>query len=181
MKRGRRDDARLRRRPTRHPVMAMFFVGLFVATSSVSAQDVDYDPSILNACLAAKPASQHGGCIGLASDACSQTPAGSSTVGLGYCYTSEWEQWDARLNAAYQVLLEQQAELAEDNAAFNPNIPDAVEQMRQMQRNWIAFRDAACAWEAIQWSGGTGQGPASAACMMRLTAQQALFLEARQW
>ena len=110
---------------------------------AVMAQDAHYDPSILDQCLASKPATQHQNCIGIAADACTQTPAGGSTIGLGYCYTSEFEQWDLRLNAAYQILLEQQAELAADNAAFNDLIPDAVDVMRDMQRNWIAFRDAA--------------------------------------
>lgn len=142
------------------------------------AQDADYDPAILPNCMdnADRPADRTS-CIGRASDACLMTEAGMSTLGVGYCYTSEWEQWDARLNAAYQKLLVQQVEVAADNAAFNDTIPDAVDTLRQMQRNWIAYRDVACEWEYIQWGGGTGGGPASAACMLRLTAQQAIFLE----
>jgi uncharacterized protein YecT (DUF1311 family) len=48
-----------------------------------------------------------------------------------------------------------------------------------MQRAWIGYRDAACAYEESQWGGGTGGGPASVDCAMRLTARQALALEAR--
>lgn len=140
----------------------------------------DYDPAILSTCISdATGDTERHACIGIAARACLNTEAGSSTVGVGYCYSSEWEQWDARLNAAYQRLLETQAEVARDNAAFNDQIPDAVELMRDMQRDWIAFRDHACSWEAVQWGGGTGAGPASAACMMTLTAQQTLFLEDR--
>ena len=46
-----------------------------------------------------------------------------------------------------------------------------------MQRAWIEYRDATCAYEAAQWGGGTGAGPAFAGCLMRLTAEQALYLE----
>ena len=48
-----------------------------------------------------------------------------------------------------------------------------------MQRAWIAYRDAACAYEASQWGGGTGAGPAATGCMMTLTGRQALALEER--
>lgn len=156
-----------------------FIILTVVGVVPATAQDgPDYDGQVLQTCLErASGKSQRGACIGVAADACAMTEAGQSTIGLGYCFSSEWEDWDQRLNAAYQALLIQQAEVADDNAAFNPNIPNAVDTMREMQRHWIAFRDAACTWEAVQWGGGTGQGPASAECMMRLTAQQTLLLE----
>ena len=47
-----------------------------------------------------------------------------------------------------------------------------------MRRAWIAFRDAACNYEATRWGGGTGAGPAAADCVMKLTARQALHLRA---
>ena len=151
---------------------------LALVATSAGAQDLDYDPMILINCMEnAESEADRTYCIGQAADACTMTEAGSSTVGLGYCYSEEWRQWDTRLNAAYQRLLITQAELAADNAAFNENIPNAVEVMREMQRAWIAYRDTACEWEYIQWGGGTGGGPASASCMLRLTALQALFLE----
>ncbi|MBU2993827.1 lysozyme inhibitor LprI family protein [Octadecabacter sp. 1_MG-2023] len=151
----------------------------------VAAQDLnddydDYDVAILDLCLEnAETRADRESCIGRASNDCMTTEAGQSTLGQGYCMSQEWQQWDQRLNTVYQRLLVQQVELAEDNAAFNPQIPDAVELLRDMQRKWVAFRDAACDWEYVQWGGGTGAGPASAECMMRLTAHQTLFLEGR--
>ena len=151
---------------------------LCLMAAPLAAQDIDYDPTILSLCLEnAENRTDRASCIGRGAAACTRTDAGQFTVGLGYCYSSEWEDWDARLNAAYQQLIVQQRELADDTAAYNPNIPNALEVMRDMQRAWITYRDQACTWEAVQWSGGTGAGPASAACMMRLTAQQTLFLE----
>ena len=46
-----------------------------------------------------------------------------------------------------------------------------------MQRAWIGWRDATCDYERAQWGGGTGGGPATVACLMRLTGEQALYLE----
>ncbi|KAG1667708.1 hypothetical protein GQR58_018335 [Nymphon striatum] len=147
-------------------------------SSSAMAQDFDYDPAVLAMCLEnAETSADRTYCIGQGAQTCAETEAGQSTPGLAYCYGSEWEDWDARLNAVYQDLLVQQAELAIDNAAFNPNIPDAVDTLRAMQRSWITYRDDACLWDVVQWSGGTGGGPSSAACMMRLTALQTLLLE----
>lgn len=145
----------------------------------VQAQDYpeDYDPTILPACLAEQPRQRQMMCIFAASDACMRTEAGMSTLGVGTCFGAEWQQWDRRLNVAYQALLIQQADVAEDNAAFNENIPNALDLLRKMQREWIVYRDTTCEWEYVQWGGGTGGGPASAACMLRLTALQTLFLE----
>jgi uncharacterized protein YecT (DUF1311 family) len=57
--------------------------------------------------------------------------------------------------------------------------PSTSAALRDMQRTWIAYRDAACAYERSQWGGGTGGGPATADCLMRMTAAQALALEQR--
>lgn len=142
----------------------------------VAAQD--FDPTITSLCLEnAETLVDRRSCIGRAAAACIEGDAGQSTVGLGYCYSAEWEVWDARLNDVYQRLLIQQQEVAEDNAAYNPLIPDAIQSLRDMQRAWIIYRDAACTWEVVQWGGGTGGGPASANCMLTLTAQQTLFLQ----
>jgi uncharacterized protein YecT (DUF1311 family) len=56
--------------------------------------------------------------------------------------------------------------------------PPAVA-LREMQRAWIAWRDAACDYEVSQWGGGTGGGPAWSQCAMQMTGEQALALEER--
>ena len=147
---------------------------------SASAQDLDYDPRVLDGCLDGYAgAVDKSICIGMGAAHCIQTEAGSSTVGLGYCFSEEFEQWDARLNRVYQALLVDQVQRDNDIRDFNENLAVAEERLRQMQRAWITYRDAACDWEYAQWGGGTGAGPASAQCMMELTARQTLFLEAR--
>jgi uncharacterized protein YecT (DUF1311 family) len=98
---------------------------------------------------------------------------------MSFCYDKELAFWDARLNAAYGALMEIEkagdAELKELGSAA----PSTSAALREMQRAWIGYRDAACAYELSQWGGGTGGGPATADCLMRLTAAQALTLEER--
>lgn len=139
-----------------------------------------YDPAILAGCLAARgPGMDREACIGLGAEACQGTPGGWSTVGMSNCLNEELQDWDRRLNATYQRLLDEQAAMDADNRTYAPHLPSGVETLRATQRAWMPFRDAACAWEAAQWGGGTGAGPARLACLMGLTARQALFLEAR--
>jgi uncharacterized protein YecT (DUF1311 family) len=150
------------------------------APGPAAAQEIPFSTEATESCLAAaadRPARDV--CVGLSADACIDTPDGYTTVGMGFCYGEEHGFWDARLNAAYGALMDVEeaadAELKELGAAA----PSASAALRDMQRTWIAYRDAACAYERSQWGGGTGGGPATAACMMRLTAAQALTLEER--
>ena len=46
-----------------------------------------------------------------------------------------------------------------------------------MQRAWIRFRDAKCAYARSHWGGGTGAGPAGVECLMRETAEQTWYIE----
>ena len=48
--------------------------------------------------------------------------------------------------------------------------------LRDMQRAWMAYRDATCGYEGFQWYGGTGATGAYLGCNLRLTGQQVLFL-----
>ena len=59
------------------------------------------------------------------------------------------------------------------------DVPPVAEALRAMQRAWIAYRDASCDYERAQWAGGTGGGPATAACLMRHTGVKALELEGK--
>ena len=63
--------------------------------------------------------------------------------------------------------------------AVGAHVPSKAAALRDMQRAWIGWRDAACAYERAQWGGGSGSGPATLECRMQLTGQQALALEAR--
>lgn len=149
------------------------------------AQETPFTPQATEACLAA--ATEEGvkaACLGLSANACmAAQPGGPSTAGDGACYAAETAYWDRRLNADYAELLKlEEAQAAEDAAAPEPQpAPQAspVEALRTMERAWIAYRDAACAYEYSTWGGGTGGGPAQELCLLILTGRQALDLELR--
>jgi uncharacterized protein YecT (DUF1311 family) len=147
-------------------------VALILCASPLAAQDLVFSPGQTQSCL------RSGGgedCIGIAADACMQnTLGGYSTVGMGGCLAREWNYWDDLLNANYQRALRRAEQSDRENAGYGPSQKDAL---RTMQRAWIPFRDGMCDFERSQWGGGTGQGPAGAECLMRVTAKQALYLE----
>ncbi len=148
---------------------------LLLMAQPVLAQDFSYDPAVLTACLSAQK-DQPDSCIGKASGLCMEGEGGSSTVGMVSCLGAEADQWDEHLNAAYETVLAESertdAEMKQLGSAADPEVPA----LHEMQRSWIAFRDAACSYEASRWGGGSGAGPAATGCVMQLTARQALRL-----
>lgn len=150
---------------------------LLVWGSAASAQDADglyYDFSPTAVCLAeSETSAERSECIGRASEACIDA-TGYATPVLSGCAFRELESWDAHLNAIYQAA---RAQAREFDMGAGAGAPSLAVGLRDMQRAWIEYRDATCGYEAAQWGGGTGAGPAFAGCLMRLTAEQALYLE----
>ncbi|MDU8945856.1 lysozyme inhibitor LprI family protein [Rhodophyticola sp. MJ-SS7] len=156
--------------------IALFLAAFAFMAIPANAQDLTFSQEPTLACLDAGGSEE---CIGRAADVCIDTPDGYTTVGMGFCFDAERQVWDARLNAAYQALLVREAAAEEEMRRIGATVPPTVAPLREMQRAWIPFRDAACHYERAQWGGGTGQGPATAACLMQETGRQALRLEAR--
>ena len=165
-----------------HPVLPAGLLALALAAPvPLHAQSKDDDPlrfdgALTQACL------DGGGwrdCIGVAANACMEaTPGGGSTVGMTGCVAREADWWDARLNAEYQALMTRER-AADDEWQPIPGLlprPSGAETLRTAQRAWIAWRDATCAYEELQWWGGTGASGAAEGCRMRLTAEQVLTL-----
>ena len=154
-------------------------VGL-VPVRRAYGQTPAFDARLTQACL------DQGGwrdCIGIAAQACmNKTPGGLSTAGMVICNGAEADWWDARLNVEYRALMER---LRAEDAAWQP-VPDmpprpsGAEGLRAVQRAWIAYRDATCAFEQARWWGGTGASVAGAGCRLRLTAEQVLALVSYQ-
>ena len=143
-------------------------------------QEVPFTPAATESCLAAAadlPGRR--ACIGEAADRCVDTPDGQTTVGMGFCYGAERDWWDARLNAAYGALMEMETGVEAELKEMGSAAPSPAAALREMERAWIAWRDAACEYEVSQWGGGTGGGPAWSQCTMEMTGEQALALEAR--
>ncbi len=153
---------------------------LFLTAGSVAAQDIPFSTGATEACLsAAVDTAGRQVCIGKSAEACIDTPDGYTTVGMGFCYGAERNWWDARLNAAYGGLMEMEKAAEAELKSYGSAAPSPAAALRDMQRAWIAWRDAACAYEVSQWGGGTGGGPAWSQCTMQMTAEQALTLEDR--
>ncbi len=160
----------------------MKWVLVWVATAGLAAaQDLAFDPGATADCLdqadwTEGPPYQ---CVGEAANRCMSSGDGSTTLGMGFCMDAEWQWWDARLNRVYGELMSQNKEMDASNAGTGANIPSLAANLRDMQRAWIPFRDAACNYEMAQWGGGTGGGPALVGCLMMETGRQTLSMEAR--
>jgi len=153
-------------------------VALFWAVPA-QAQDLKFDIGATTRCLAgADGPDQKRACIGKAAEACmTDTPGGSSTYGMGGCLSAEAAWWDGELNTAYKALMKQEKTNDVNNGAGANGPLSAAKALRDAQRAWIAYRDATCAYEYAQWGGGTGGGPASVGCVMRMTGEQTLYLQ----
>ena len=142
-----------------------------------TAQELNFDIAETLRCLEAVHATENPDeqqCFGTSALQCMEaTPGGFSTVGMVGCYAAELDWWDGQLNIAYQELMTHSREMDGLNGA---SAPSQAEALRDMQRAWITFRDAKCAYVRSQWGGGTGGGPADISCQMYETAQQARFL-----
>jgi len=146
-----------------------------LASEAVAQDDVVFHRELVQQCF--DKARAYGGsdsCIGSAADLCmEQNEGGYSTYGMSYCISLESEWWDEMLNFEYSRVLSEAAFL---DGELSEDLPSVAEALREMQRAWITYRDATCAFEAAQWGGGTGAGPAYNGCVMRLTAAQAITL-----
>ena len=166
--------------PARMPLFAAALALAATLAAPAPAQELAFDPGRITACLdGATTRAAREACIGIAAESCmAETPGGSSTVGMGACLQRELAWWDARLNANYRRAMAE----ARD---FDAGMTDAerggarpvARALRAMQRAWIPFRDATCAYERSFWTTGTGAGPAELSCLLRMTARQALYLE----
>ncbi|WP_265499443.1 lysozyme inhibitor LprI family protein [Paracoccus beibuensis] len=121
-----------------------------------------FDPAPVSDCLAAEGGRD---CIGLAARACMEGEGSQTTLGMNQCYADERDLWDGRLNDAF-------------GSAMQTLPPVRAEALREMQRAWIGYRDAACAYDAARYDGGSLAGTVRLQCQMQLTAEQALRLQA---
>jgi uncharacterized protein YecT (DUF1311 family) len=154
--------------------MRILILPIALIATPLSAQELSFAPEATETCLYN---TAHGDdksqCIGLAANQCMSSTDGQTTIGMGFCLDAELSYWDGILNSGYQQL---RAALQSSDAELPETLAIQADQLRDMQRAWIAFRDARCSFEAAQWQGGTGASPAYLACMMTATGEQALYL-----
>ncbi len=150
-------------RPT---LCAAFAFALFCTAPPALAAGQD-DAAAIRACVAKYPddidqAEQK--CIfAIVADPCTMTPTTQTAAAAAECYDRERKIWDALLNENFRALRD---DLDEGQKA----------KLRDMQRAWIASRDATCGfyYDKIRGSMATSM---TAACLARETARRALLLK----
>ena len=87
----------------------------------------------------------------------------SSTLAMGECLKAETQVQDQRLNRVYKQLL--------------GKLPaDQQKSLRDVQRKWLAYRDANCQFHRTA-SGGTMAQLEGGTCLMDMTRERAAELE----
>lgn len=101
-------------------------------------------------------------CIGMISEPCLKGRKPDTNAAIDTCIVRERSIWDNILNETYRNL---------------GNKLDAQQQvkLRDMQRDWIASRDASCGFYR-EYYGAAIANPLAASCLNRETARRALFL-----
>ena len=160
------------------PLALMVGLGLAGTAAGAAAQDLRFSQDATMACMAvAADSAAKKACIGKSAELCmTATIDGGTTVGMGGCLDREFQLWDAMLNAAYTEARSKAKASDEEMKQIGATVPLMEPALRDMQRAWIPYRDATCDFERSQWGGGTGGGPATIGCLMRLTGEQAIYL-----
>jgi len=142
---------------------------------AAGADGLKFSPQAIHQCMDGGDTTA---CIGRAAQACmEETEGGYSTPGMAGCLDAERDFWDGILNNAYGELRSRAREIdAEEPIEGFPPRPSDTEALRDMQRAWIAYRDATCRYEELQWWGGTGATGANIGCQMQMTGERALAL-----
>ena len=94
-------------------------------------------------------------------------------VELTFCAEADRIAADAELNAAYKAALEVMKRVDADLASGDRA---AEKFLRQAQRDWVSFRDNACAAEAYWMHGGSAEPMVIYGCRARLTEERVLGL-----
>ena len=93
---------------------------------------------------------------------------------MNLCAEQDWQSADDVLNDAYAKAMILMRNIDADLPAEDQG---AVQNLRNAQRSWVTFRDAACAAEAYMMHRGSAEPLLLFGCMARLTAVRTLDLE----
>jgi uncharacterized protein YecT (DUF1311 family) len=153
--------------------MKRLLLALIVMAAPAQAQQVTFSPAPILNCLADAHGSQERrDCVGLGAKAC--------TSGKVTCMTAETHYWTTRMEATLVKLREKAALIDSRIDASKPGGFRLTEDLATMQSNWTVWRENRCAFEAMLRRGTPLTSSAAAWCMMTLTGEQALFLEASE-
>lgn len=99
----------------------------------------------------------------------------ATQIDMNICAERAWIQADADLNVAYRVARDR---MRQTDAVLQPADRGAEVALRDAQRSWIAFRDAACAAEGYAYFGGSIRPLVVTQCLERLTRARTADLRA---
>lgn len=91
-------------------------------------------------------------------------------MAMTQCAQKDWQATDANLNNAYKAA---QVAMAEIDASLPEAEKGAAVSLRDGQRAWIQYRDAACATEGYLSHGGSIEPMVVAYCLARVTKTRA--------
>ena len=116
-------------------------------------------------------------CIGLLSDACAVGEEdGYTTPGMQDCMRTETKIWDEYLNKEYQAAIDRLRASDEYYLPDSPQFAGGEEALRTVQRAWMAFRDAKCELETVEWRDGSMRRLAWPSCQLQMTAERTIYL-----
>ncbi len=144
-----------------------------------AAQEISYSDASSEACSEeAVSDGERADCIGASARQCIAASSGDR-IERALCVIEETKYWDDRLNAAYGGLGEAYAAHDGGRQTDTSTPYPRGQAMQEMQRAWIKYRDARCLYETAQWGSMPDAGLAEVECLLRVTGEQALYLEAQ--
>ena len=93
----------------------------------------------------------------------------STQIDMTFCAEQDWNTADAALNQAYKAAM---AVMKDVDANLPASDQGAADYLRQAQRDWISFRDNACAAEGYMMHLGSAEPMVIYGCRARLTVQR---------
>jgi uncharacterized protein YecT (DUF1311 family) len=96
-----------------------------------------------------------------------ETKCCCTTYDMSVCLSKVHDKVDGELNTTYQKALSMTKRFGEQD----------VENLKDAEQKWIAYRDAACRAEYGLWGKGSGGPNAHAMCVIRLTRQRTADLK----
>lgn len=156
----------------------IFSICIGILPQLASADD-GFDITPTTDCLSnAVSIHDQGACVGTAAEACADASVGGfSTRNMTTCLRQELTYFDELLNVEYRSVRNRAIELDERDNGTSLDDVSMLDRLVQMQRAWITYRDATCAYERRQFDGGTIGGLIEVDCRTQLTAQQAFRLQ----
>lgn len=129
--------------------------------------------------VAAKTGADRAACVGRAADACLAAVKGATEVDAAVCLNTEAEWWAAQMEPAYAAAQERAVKLDRIFAkAIKQGAPRMTDDLALMQTAWKDWSEKRCILEAMRSRGKLDRTVKASTCMLRVTADQVLLLQA---